>query len=856
MTKHFSLLFWAVLFFGGSLIAGEVAVQKWLYIGPLPIQKVAFADSVPTAEQILIQRYLTKERYWPMERDYISWMRDERANWSIEQDSILAFADPSSGEFIGYAAAYLTTDRWQELTIKARSTRPILLYIEGEEAGKCAKANEQGVYEISADYTAHTGKHTLIFKTVDADTLSGEWTLSARAAVEEGCEGTVAWDVAPARAPAYYGDYAMFEQLTRPAISSDGKYVAVLRSKRDDEYKKHSWIEIVEAAAGRHVETLQMETSLSNPQFLEVDPMLTFTTVKDGKTTMWMYAIESRELTKLLEDVEGFQRAQVTSSRRFVYYEVEEENSDDDATYTLYQRISDKVTDYNEHKRLYVKSLADGSVRPVTEPGSYDLFNWKLSPRRNEQIFMVRSLQKTVRPYSDYEFWVFDAASGNGRLLETRPNIEYPVCLTWISDNEIAYAFGSHDADPADTVFHNASNLNLYVLNFNEGKSRNLTAHENFAVADEDGHQRIYWNPKDKMIWFQAVVGGHRQMMKIAPSGERLQPAIKTRHDYIDYPSLSADGTTITYLASSSTHWEMLYSQNTKGGTEQRILDINQDLYGKVVFGNVQEWDFVNEDGLLIDGWLHTPANFSMDKQWPLIVYFYGGVSPRDIRFYFTYQWWLANGYCVYVLNPVGCAGYGQEFADLHANDWGLLATRDVIEGTTKILEAKPFLDRERVGAYGGSYGGFVTLDLVSRTDLFAAAADMYGISNITSYFGGGTWGHWYSEIASPGSFPWSDRDIYVDRSPLYNADKIHTPLLLLHGDADDNVPPVESDQMFAALQLLGQDVVYAKFHGEGHGIVGKFENYIEHREMMLEWFDKYLKDQPEAWEARLEKEK
>jgi acylaminoacyl-peptidase len=264
----------------------------------------------------------------------------------------------------------------------------------------------------------------------------------------------------------------------------------------------------------------------------------------------------------------------------------------------------------------------------------------------------------------------------------------------------------------------------------------------------------------------------------------------------------------------------------------------------------------VNEDGLNIEGWLYTPANFSSDKPWPLIVYFYGGVSPRDVRFTFTYQWWLANGYCVYVLNPVGAYGYGQEFADKHANDWGALATRDVIEGTTKILEAKPFLDREHVGAYGGSYGGFLTLDLVTRTDLFAAAVDMYGISNITSYFGGGIWGHWYSEIASPGSFPWSDRNIYVDRSPLYNADKIKTPLLLLHGDVDDNVPPVESDQMFVALKLLGQDVVYAKFKGEGHGIAGKFKNYIEHREMMLEWFDKYLKDQPEAWEARLEKAK
>jgi dipeptidyl aminopeptidase/acylaminoacyl peptidase len=109
--------------------------------------------------------------------------------------------------------------------------------------------------------------------------------------------------------------------------------------------------------------------------------------------------------------------------------------------------------------------------------------------------------------------------------------------------------------------------------------------------------------------------------------------------------------------------------------------------------------------------------------------------------------------------------------------------------------------------------------------------------------------------VASPGSFPWSDRDIYVDRSPLYNADKIKTPLLILHGGSDNNVPPGESSQIFAALKILGQDAVYVKFDNENHGIYAQFKNYVEHREMMLEWFDKYLKDQPEGWEKRLEKE-
>jgi dipeptidyl aminopeptidase/acylaminoacyl peptidase len=357
------------------------------------------------------------------------------------------------------------------------------------------------------------------------------------------------------------------------------------------------------------------------------------------------------------------------------------------------------------------------------------------------------------------------------------------------------------------------------------------------------------------MIWFHALRGGHRKMMKVSPRGGELMEAIRTDFDFMDKPVLSANGSVVAYTASDYQTPEALYVQTTRSKSEKLILNPNRELAEELTFGSMAEWDFVNEDGVTIDGWLYHPAGFDSDRKYPLIVYYYAGVSPRDVRFTFTYQWWLANGYCVYVLNPVGAYGYGQDFADKHANDWGRLATRDVIEGTTKLLDEKNYYDRERVGAYGGSYGGFITLDLVTRTDMFRTAIDMYGISNITSYFGGGTWGHWYSDIASPGSFPWSDPEIYIDRSPVFSADKVTTPLLILHGGGDVNVPPNESSQMFRALKILGQEVVFVKFDGETHNINTKFKNLMKHRELMLEWFDKYLKDQPEAWESRTKNE-
>jgi dipeptidyl aminopeptidase/acylaminoacyl peptidase len=103
-------------------------------------------------------------------------------------------------------------------------------------------------------------------------------------------------------------------------------------------------------------------------------------------------------------------------------------------------------------------------------------------------------------------------------------------------------------------------------------------------------------------------------------------------------------------------------------------------------------------------------------------------------------------------------------------------------------------------------------------------------------------------------SYPWNRREFFVDRSPLFQADKIRAALLLLHGMDDTNVPVVESEQMFTALKVLGRDVAYVRFAGEDHDIAGKPSNLKAHRNMILEWFDKHLKDQPRGWDVRWEK--
>ena len=141
-----------------------------------------------------------------------------------------------------------------------------------------------------------------------------------------------------------------------------------------------------------------------------------------------------------------------------------------------------------------------------------------------------------------------------------------------------------------------------------------------------------------------------------------------------------------------------------------------------------------------------------------------------------------------------------------------------------------------------------MTQYLQTVTDIFAAAISHAGISDHTRYWGEGYWGYSYSEVSMAESYPWSNPDLYVKQSPLYNADKIHTPLLFLHGDADHNVPVGESIQMYTALKLLGRPTAFVAVAGQDHHILD-YDKRRKWQDTIFAWFAKYLKGEPEWWD-------
>lgn len=382
----------------------------------------------------------------------------------------------------------------------------------------------------------------------------------------------------------------------------------------------------------------------------------------------------------------------------------------------------------------------------------------------------------------------------------------------------------------------------LYLMTLSDKKVRPLTRDFNPNV------QSVNWSKADGNIYFTAEDKDCVHLFQLNPKSGKFT-LLKTPEEYIKSFSLASSAAEMAFSGQSASNADRLYKMNTKALKSQLVDDLSARELKDVELGECKAWNFVNSRGDTLCCRYYLPPHFDAAKKYPMIVNYYGGCSPTSRMFQSRYPHhvYAAMGYVVLVVNPSGATGFGQKFSARHVDTAGEGVAEDIISSTQAFCDEHAFVNRKKIGCIGASYGGFMTQYLQTKTDLFAAAISHAGISDHTSYWGEGYWGYSYSEVSMANEYPWTNKHLFVDQSPLYNADKIHTPLLFVHGTVDNNVPVGESIQLYTALKLLGRPTAMVLVDGQDHHIID-YEKRLKWQNTIFAWFAKWLQDDASWW--------
>ena len=363
------------------------------------------------------------------------------------------------------------------------------------------------------------------------------------------------------------------------------------------------------------------------------------------------------------------------------------------------------------------------------------------------------------------------------------------------------------------------------------------------------------WSQYDGLIYFTAEDKDCVHLFRMNPKTGKIQ-RIDVPEDIVKHFSLATQAPVLAYSGQGAMNSDRMYAVNTKTLKATLKEDLSATTLHNIELGDCRAWNWVNTEGDTICCRYYLPPHFDAAQRYPMVVNYYGGCSPtsRNFESRYPHHAYAAQGYVVLVINPRGATGFGQQFSAHHVNTAGEGVAEDIIGAVMAFCKENNWVNEKKIGCIGASYGGFMTQYLQTKTDLFAAAISHAGISDHTSYWGEGYWGYSYSEVSMANSYPWTDKHLYVDQSPLFNADKIHTPLLFLHGTADTNVPVGESIQMYTALKLLGRPTAMVLVDGQNHHITDYYKR-VEWQNTIFAWFARWLKDDATWWNA-LYKEK
>jgi dipeptidyl aminopeptidase/acylaminoacyl peptidase len=380
-------------------------------------------------------------------------------------------------------------------------------------------------------------------------------------------------------------------------------------------------------------------------------------------------------------------------------------------------------------------------------------------------------------------------------------------------------------------------NQRLFVVPASGGKAQDILG----AWPYEPGN--IQWL-KNGTIAMMTSTGGSRGVYAIDPATKKITTILGGRR-VVNSPLFDATQSRIVYVATDMAHPTELYVANANGTNERKLTSFNDKVNSEVAWSDAEEFTYPSVGGLKVEGWLMKPYQYDPAKKYPLVLYIHGGPhSDYNEGWFDEFQNIAGAGMWVLFTNPRGSSGTNTEFTYASRGDWGGKDYEDLMKAVD-IAAKRPDVDSTRMGVTGGSYGGFMTAWVTTKTNRFKAAETDRMISEWTYWYGASD-----AQGLTEGEFfgkPWENQIMYDTLSPIRFVKKVKTPTLLVQSEEDFRTPMGNADLWFMALKKQNVPAEFVRYPRSNHDLSRTGEPWllVDRLGRLRQWFTYWLKEKP-----------